>query len=681
MMRTHVLVESPMRPVLALLVAVGLQVPAWPQSPAMRERATAAAEAPGDRIEGTVVVVDDDGAEHGDADGWLEPTFWSGSNGRRGDSIAVVDGRFEVHVPSRTELSVGSAKLDGRFAVIDPKRLAVAAGTPIVVRAILGRTLRLHVVDAGTRRELRGVMVVSSDDFRIEGAANRVAARCAMPVAVDVESPLALEARSNGSFVGWEPTLYATAPGYAWGSIEVDYRRGGEATIALVRGEDLEVEVIGEFPPLPPPKPNVFSDGEWRAVLRLRRPIEEALPDLEAMVAAAMWSLASLTDVQTKAAFPDGQVPGVAKVRAGLEQYRNEVMRHASRAVRPVEVEPERVGSTRIAGVVPGRRTVSLEYCNGWDPPQVLASAGVDVVAGAAARATLVIEPPREAARRVRLAGSVRFSPAWDGDFLHLGFAPVAVTGTPVVDGFGLDLGDLQRVAGELGHFRFDAGEVLPGRYLVRSDAYRFQQVVDTGPDGTESAQIVIGDPADVVVHALDDLTGAPVRARHMLLWNCKRPVESTGGGFDHVEWDEARQAWCFRAPAGEVELQLTGEPRDELEPVEPRFFTVLPGRNEITVRLRRATGLRLSLEVDGYKIEWPGGAAWLVVLDAVYGGQPDVTAALSSDDVLTFRVPAPGSWRITVPSLAGYEPVAPFVLVLERGVMLEHTIVLRKTR
>jgi len=141
----------------------------------------------------------------------------------------------------------------------------------------------------------------------------------------------------------------------------------------------------------------------------------------------------------------------------------------------------------------------------------------------------------------------------------------------------------------------------------------------------------------------------------------------------------------------------------DVYEPLESSLFTVAPGANEITIRLRRATGVVLSFEIDGVKIDWrevklkstasghsvtrsspsTESGSRSITLEAVDGSQAAVSAAAWSipDDALTFRVPAPGRWRVTVPPLADYEPVAPFDLVIERGVMVKHAIALRKAR
>ncbi len=633
----------------------------------------------GDLVEGSVIVVDAQGVEHGDANGSFNATIWSKSFGTGAGHVSVTDGSFTLHVPRGHQLGIDELELDHHFAVVDHDRLEIEAGTAIEVRAAWSRTVRLHVVDSRTRQELPGVTVVTALNRRLGHETHPGMVKAGERLTTTADSPLELEARSDGHYVSWEPTLFVTAPGYAWSALEVDYKVGGELTIELVPGACLEVTIAGVIPPLPKLQAGSRDHGDVRPMLRLWSPIEEVIPSLDDMVADVTKRLAELTDEQLKER-PIGRRPTEEEIRAALAAEREQRARFDSRGWLLAEVAPEHAGPTRIEGIAPGRLIVALERGNPWDHPQVLAEAHVEIVSGIDAHATLTIEPPRDVARRVQLAGSVYLSEAWGRPRLNLHFEPVAVPGSTAVDEFELDFDDLRSVPSEPGLYRFDAGEVLPGRYLVKSYSYEFQQVVDTGPDGTESAQIVIGDPVDVVVHALDDLTGSPIRTPRLLLWNCKRPEESSGGSLDDLEWNEEKQAWCCRAPAGEIELCVNHE-LDEFEPIEPSVFVVRPGHNELTVRMRRATGVMLSLELDGIVIDWPEDTRWSIALAAVDGSRCEVTPAFSRDDVVAFRVPAPGRWRVTVPPLAGYEAVAPFEITLERGVMLKRSIALRRSR
>ncbi|MSR48191.1 MAG: hypothetical protein EXS13_14215 [Planctomycetes bacterium] len=271
------------------------------------------------------------------------------------------------------------------------------------------------------------------------------------------------------------------------------------------------------------------------------------------MVAEATKFIAAMTDQQVKESCPDGRRPTEAELRAEIVKEHAATVGAAARGQVVAQVEPAPEGKTHIDGVTPGRVRIALERGDDWDAPQVLAEAVVEIVKGVDARVTLTIEPPREVARRVRLAGSVRFSPAWNSSRLDLRFKPAVVPGSTTADEFKLGFRDLDAIAGPPGVYRFDAGTVLPGRYLVRSYSCGFQQFVDTGPDGTESAQVVIGNPADVVVHAIDDLTGSPICGKRLVLWNCKPLPEGERGSVDGAEWSALDQAWCFRAPAGEI--------------------------------------------------------------------------------------------------------------------------------
>ncbi|MSR48192.1 MAG: hypothetical protein EXS13_14220 [Planctomycetes bacterium] len=130
-----------------------------------------------------------------------------------------------------------------------------------------------------------------------------------------------------------------------------------------------------------------------------------------------------------------------------------------------------------------------------------------------------------------------------------------------------------------------------------------------------------------------------------------------------------------------------------EFELIEPNCFAGSPGRNEITLRLRRAMGMWLSMESDGLRIDAfnaldPASEQFfdLVAVGAATDAASGRGVAMLEtmdvvDQAMAFRVPTPGLWRVIVPPLVGYEPVAPFEVTIERGVMLKHAIALRKAR
>jgi hypothetical protein len=587
-------------------------------------------------VEGTVAVLDAEDREHDEEDGEFVPLALLEGSGSGGRKVAVHAGRFRMHFPPGRELGIASLVLGGRsaFLPLDPKRPAssrtgegalflftVVEGQPIHVLARWARPFLLHVVDAHDRVELGDVTVVlARGDWTTNDALHPGALASAEKLVEQARSPIELAGPHDRSNLQWMDTVWAHAAGRTWGRTIVDFEKGGEATIELGPGADLEVTLSGTIPPAPATQKLSYEPDDSLAVLRLRP---------------------------------------------------------RDRTQLALEAPPARRGPTRFEGLPPGPFDLSLERGKSWDRPQQLGRTPVELVAGSTAHATITITPPQEA-QRVRVAGTLHLSPEWKCTWLDLRFEPLAVPGGTSLEARSLALGDLVPVAGSPDLFRFELAPVLPGRYLVKSSVFAWQQTIETGDAGRDDLALSIGDPADVLVHALDATTGLPVKDEGLLLWNGRWPEESTGGGLKATKWDDERQAWSFRAPAGEVELRVTFESQ-RWELCEPTpFLTVRPGSNEFTIHVQRATGVLLRFEVDGKRIEWPRDATTIRVEPAE--GEPIGIAVHDLEkDGLFVRAPSVGRWRVVVPPLAGYEPVDPIDVTSQTGTIERLAIPLRR--
>lgn len=588
-------------------------------------------------VEGTVTVLDAEEREHKEEDGEFVPLALLESGGGGNRKVAVHAGRFRMHFPLGRELGIASLVLGGRRAFLpeDPKkptsssigdegtqvRFAVVAGQPIHVLARWARPFRLHVVDARDGQELDDVTVVlARGDWRTKDARHPGALESAETLVEHGKSPIELTGPREHSNLQWQDAVWAHATGRTWGSVRVDFEKGGEARIALGPGADLEVTLIGTIPPAPATQKLSYESDDSVALLRLRP------RDLPALV---------------------------------------------------LEAPPARRGPTRFEGLAPGSFDLALERGKSWDRPQSLGKTPVELVAGATTHAEIVVTPPQEP-RRVRVSGTLHLSHEWNCVWLDLRFEPFAVPGGTSLEARALGLEDLAPVAGSPDLFRFELTPVLPGRYLVRSYAYAFQQMIETGDAGRDDLALSIGDPADVLVHALDAANDLPVRDDGLLLWTCRWPDESRSGGLAATKWDEARQAWRFRAPAGEVELWVAfGSRVWELAEASP-YLTVRPGDNEFTVRVRRAFGFFVHFEVDGRKIDCPRDAT-SIRIEPEEGEPIAIAVRTFQDDGFFVRAPSAGRWRVVVPPLAGYEPVDPIEVTLQGGVIERLAIPLRR--
>jgi hypothetical protein len=612
-------------------------------------------------VEGTVVVNGEDGVERDDCSGSFGTTFWTGNSGTGGGAVTYAAGRFRMRVPKGVELGIDRMKVGDEFADPKPERLPIAEGRVLTVHARVARKVLLHVVDATTKEELRDVTVLWNDDFRTERTIHPGSLGADHVLVAHADSPVVATARADSSYVRWQPTIYAHASGHAWASTKVDYRNGGEETLALPRGGDLEVTIVGEVPQLAARSGRMrsFDADELGAVIRLREPSTKR--DIAGLVEVTASMLAKLSDAELKQAYPDlDHRPTKDELRQQIEAAAVEESKRPGSML--AQALPARKSPTRFEGLAPGLLAVSLERGNHWDKPQVIAQSSVDIVEGGVVRATLTIVPDAPK-RKVRLAGTVHYSDDWASKYLDLHFEPVAVEGGTDVDNFDIEFQALHPVNGTAGLYRFDAEDVLPGRYLVNSYTLEFQQVVDTGPDGTDQAAIVIGDPADVAVRLLDADSGQPVDPVPELHWNCRRPPESHGGGLKPGEWDPEARVVRLRAPAGSIDLSIGFGHRAEMAVLDPTTVIVKPGANEVTLRLRRMCAVRLHPTIDGRDANWPEAdlELWMTSIAPLDAPDHESSPTSESGSELTFSVERPGRYVVHVPTFKGFEAVAPF--------------------
>lgn len=666
---------------------------------------------------GRIVLRDGDGREIPPGSGTLRGFWIEGDGGFGTGWIPVVDGRFTVEIPAGRTLQPTHLELGGEHLLLkrgsasetgSRNLVAPDANGELVIEAERARPLRLHAVDAATRAELSRVSVYRSEGFPLEDTAHPGTASADDLLADGQPSPITLALQNHDFPMAKTTSLRVGAPGYAWSKVEIDYGRGGDVTVELAPGGAIDATISGDYPrAAPSPRPAAVelegmdaseiasaiealagkNDVKGNAVLRIRQPYapppDEEEFDLEFALAKTKERIAALSDEQRAMAFPDGVVPDDAALRALIVQLRERAAKllervEMSRLV--AELVPAADGPTRIDGLAPGRYFVTLEQGDHWNKPRLLARTDVEVRAGATALAQLFVSADDRPAT-VPLRGRVRLSPAWGETSIDLHFDPIDVPGGSSADEFELDVRTGGSEAGPEWH-PFDAGTRLPGRWLVKSYGVELQQVVDTGPSGRSDVEIVFGDPADVVVHLLDDSTGTTIVVddRDALMWNGARPDGSSGGTLEDAPWDEELGAWCFRAPAGEIEMQLWGDAGYLFKGLDDVRVRIEPGRNEFTYRLQPLQALEVRFEVDGLPMQmsrsWEAKPFSETRAVSVASG---ATAHLEGwgDSSIWFTLPDAGRWRVELGPILGIRPIAPFEVDVPARKMTVHRVAL----
>jgi len=196
-------------------------------------------------VEGRVVLVEDSGEEVEDASGSMTLILWQGNHGGH-RQVAVERGAWTLELEEPCALGVRELELDGRAAIPeDPRaRHAIDRGV-VVVRARLPVLLVLHVRDAATGVPLSPVTVAAVSWGRA-GAAHPGGVDDAEEVIDGATSPIDLRLPAPYALRD-EVTLFAHAPGYAWGSVRVDPRAGGERFLDLVPGGGMDVAIHGDL--------------------------------------------------------------------------------------------------------------------------------------------------------------------------------------------------------------------------------------------------------------------------------------------------------------------------------------------------------------------------------------------------------------------------------------------------
>jgi len=636
------------------------------------ETGSAAPEGGKNRFDGTieilgrVIVTEPDGPDREKESGTFVPTFRFRANDERparrrsvvGDWVAVTEGRFTLQVPPDSDVDVGDLSLGERVALVDGSGFHVESGVEFVVRAHWSARQTddrwLHVVDAQTHADLQGVTVLQANRLRSMAFAHPGDLAMYSTLAADAPSPLDVGPWLDDLALGNVVSTWIGAPGHAWTSVRFVRCNFVDRVVELVPGADLEVLVEGESPWSREPAADPTSVRETRIGI-----VE---------VDGTKW----IVDPD------DDESP---KLR--LRPYRG--ANDSSSPIGPIDLEStlERDAPTTIRGITPGSYVVAIEREGPGPDPTVFGCAEVELRGGSTTRVTIRCVRPPKTPEPVPLAGTLYIPAQWGSVKASLDMEPVGKEGAKLSGRRSLELSSSGSGASDL--FRWDAGRVLPGRYLIECDEFSLQiflqTIVDTGPHGRTDVAIQIAEPADAVVHVVDSSDGQPVVCsdqENLLSWNVSRPQESRAWIPGTATWNAVSRSYLLRAPAGDAEFNMSAEDYEFADP-NP-IVTLRPGPNEFTLRARRSCGVVLRL-IDGEDV-----TSWedhVVASTRVRSADGSDAVTMFSSNLKRFRIrlQAAGSYEVTVPDLAGYRPIPPFTIEVPPGVFVEHAIALERTR
>lgn len=259
------------------------------------EAATPAADDGLVEVTGTFTLIEDSGRRRTDLDGLLWVQFRS-ADGRAEDNLfEVLTGRWSARVPSTVHLHLGGVFAEGQPARLIGDRTIVPSAEPVELEAVPWPRTTLRVVDASTGLDLDDVELRWSTINQMTMAERHPGD----PGPMDVQR----QGLSSPFEVEWlgmidesiSVRLWVHVPGMAWNWCDVLPQAGGQRTVELTPGGDLEVYPTG-------PRPEV----SWRIYLV---ELEGGQPESRKVVA---WQ----TPAEGEVTRFDGLAPGTYRVGA-----------------------------------------------------------------------------------------------------------------------------------------------------------------------------------------------------------------------------------------------------------------------------------------------------------------------------------------------------------------------------
>jgi hypothetical protein len=613
---------------------------------------------PGQKVRVRVIVTDDRGVQHPDEDGSASVSIWTDKMESSLESL-VEQGGFKLSAHEGAKLRFDQLELGGRPAAVEGGLYSIPESLSLTVHALWARAVGLHVVSAATGVELSGVTIVQTPNEYGVFYGHPGDLSSARFLVEEETSPLTWAAPST-AFPLVQFPVWVSATGHAWRYCLLDFTSGGERILELASAGELEVWITG------------VDEALRGSVLSLRRPIDA--DRLEEHLQRTMRFYAS---------FPDEKLPGGRPTEAEHRSALQTAVDEGQWRGDPVTRQVPRPNPVVIKGLAPGAYELALELGPKMRHPIVLGSIQVQLPAGRRTKVTLKARPPPVRPERVHLSGTLQIPDGWHmepGD-LTLEFDPHDHHGEVERNEFRLHGHDLQPVPGRTGWYRWGPQLVDPGTFRVRLSALGFHTQVDTGPAGREDVALVVPTPAEVTLHLLQDDCGDPLESDG-LSWAFEDLESDSSGRDKKISFDRATQAYSFRAPAGDVQIELS-DPGWRLIPDYAQIVRLEPGENRVTLRATRSCGFTVTLQHEGKALPWSVSTWGLVECYRIDG--PGISHPFGPSDPAwldhRWTVTHPGLYQFTVPEIDGYAPVPSFKIEVTAGHYISHTIELQTAR
>ena len=216
----------------------------------------------------------------------------------------------------------------------------------------------------------------------------------------------------------------------------------------------------------------------------------------------------------------------------------------------------------------------------------------------------------------------------------------------------------MQRVQGSNGVFEWCFDGVKPATYRLSVTEVGFGIRLEVGSQPMSCVVVEVPPPAAVLVRVFD-----AVLEEDIDVWIFSWDAGALSPGCVAI-FDPDARGYRLRAPVGPIEVSAMCSLHGHVQ--QWAHFQVLPGQNEFVLELAKPMGVRVVLR-DGESRFAPPTVLrnWLLSLassvgtiaEGLDGGQ--VLSTMGHSDETIFYVDRPGSYRVVIPDVEGYEPVA----------------------
>jgi hypothetical protein len=323
---------------------------------------------------------------------------------------------------------------------------------------------------------------------------------------------------------------------------------------------------------------------------------------------------------------------------------------------------PDENGELRLEGVVAGTHRFAVRRGANRGEGEEAGAATVEVVAGETVPVVIEAEPGAE--KGVVVTGTLTVPAAWGPFAQAIQFQREVKPGVLVP-------GDYVVVKppenGDSVEFRTKPLE--PGRYHFEVQPFQWRGTAEVPASGTH-LRIAVPDPVLVDVRVVDDGTGEGIEVAKVG-WYLSVPGLTSYTIDSAQRHSTDRSRFLLLAPPGEVRLDVSAvgyQSRQVAVEISG------PERVEETVRLSPAGTLlvRFTLEGEPYPSR---------DLRVTVAGDDGSRARRADADGAEFPGLAPGTYRVSVPDIAGLAPVPPREVEVRPGEPTEVTIALERRR